>query len=90
VLLTNISLVVGEFVRTGGLGYPPRSELRFSPGVGVDDHLWALQISGVGTLMTGINFTTTILKIRATRACRYFVGPRWLPISSFVAKQHLA
>jgi cytochrome o ubiquinol oxidase subunit I len=64
-LLVNVSLVVGEFARTGWLSYPPLSELRYSPGVGVDYYLWSLQISGVGTLMTGINFVTTILKIRA-------------------------
>jgi cytochrome o ubiquinol oxidase subunit 1 len=64
-LLVNISLVVGEFARTGWLVYPPLSELPYSPGVGVDYYLWALLISGVGTLMTGINFVTTILKIRA-------------------------
>jgi cytochrome o ubiquinol oxidase subunit I len=65
VLLTNMSLVVGNFARTGWLAYPPLSELQFSPDVGVDYYLWALQISGVGTLMTGINFVTTILKMRA-------------------------
>jgi cytochrome o ubiquinol oxidase subunit 1 len=64
-LLVNISLVVGEFARTGWLPYPPLSELSYSPGVGVDYYVWALLISGVGTLMTGINFVTTILKIRA-------------------------
>jgi cytochrome o ubiquinol oxidase subunit 1 len=64
-LLVNISLVVGEFSKAGWVGYPPLSELEFSPGVGVDYYLWALQISGVGTLMTGINFVTTILKMRA-------------------------
>jgi cytochrome o ubiquinol oxidase subunit I len=64
-LLVNISLVVGEFARTGWLPYPPLSELPYSPGVGVDYYLWALLISGVGTLLTGINFVTTILKIRA-------------------------
>jgi cytochrome o ubiquinol oxidase subunit 1 len=64
-LLVNMSLVVGEFARTGWLPFPPLSELRYSPGVGVDYYLWALQISGVGTLMTGINFVTTILKMRA-------------------------
>src|SRR2546425_10182717 len=65
VLLTNISLAVGEFAKTGWVAYPPLSELQFSPGVGVDYYLWALQISGVGTLMTGINFVATILKTRA-------------------------
>jgi len=64
-LLLNISLVVGEFARTGWLPYPPLSELRYSPGVGVDYYLWAVQISGVGTLMAGINMVTTILKMRA-------------------------
>ena len=65
VLLTNISLVIGEFAKTGWVAYPPLSELRFSPGVGVDYYLWSLQIAGIGTLMTGINFVTTILKMRA-------------------------
>ena len=65
VLLVNMSLVIGEFAKTGWLLYPPLSELQFSPGVGVDYYLWAIQISGVGTLLTGINFVTTILKVRA-------------------------
>jgi cytochrome o ubiquinol oxidase subunit I len=64
-LLVNVSLVVGEFARTGWLAYPPLSELAYSPGVGVDYYLWSLQISGVGTLLTGVNFVTTILKIHA-------------------------
>jgi cytochrome o ubiquinol oxidase subunit I len=64
-LLVNISLVVGEFARTGWLPYPPLSELTYSPGVGVDYYLWAIQISGVGTLLTGVNFVTTVLKIHA-------------------------
>ncbi|HEY6642638.1 cytochrome o ubiquinol oxidase subunit I [Povalibacter sp.] len=64
-LLINLSLFIGEFARTGWLVYPPLSELAYSPGVGVDYYLWALQISGVGTLLSGINLTTTILKMRA-------------------------
>ena len=64
-LLVNMSLVIGEFARTGWLPFPPLSELKYSPGVGVDYYLWSLQISGVGTLMTGVNFVTTILKMRA-------------------------
>jgi cytochrome o ubiquinol oxidase subunit 1 len=64
-LLVNISLGIGEFARTGWLPYPPLSELTYSPGVGVDYYLWALQISGVGTLVTGINLVTTVLKLRA-------------------------
>jgi cytochrome o ubiquinol oxidase subunit 1 len=63
--LVTISLLVGEFARTGWLPYPPLSELAYSPGVGVDYYLVALQISGVGTLLAGINMVTTILKMRA-------------------------
>ncbi|WP_294393005.1 cbb3-type cytochrome c oxidase subunit I [uncultured Sphingomonas sp.] len=64
-LLVNLSLVIGEFARTGWLPYAPLSETGYSPGVGVDYYLWAIQISGVGTLMSGINLVTTILKMRA-------------------------
>src|ERR1700704_298547 len=64
-LLVNISLVCGESARSGWLPSPPLSELAYSPGVGVDYYLWAIQISGVGTLLTGVNFVTTVLKIRA-------------------------
>jgi cytochrome o ubiquinol oxidase subunit I len=64
-LLINASLVIGSFARTGWTGYPPLSELTFSPDVGVDYYLWLLQISGVGTLFAGINMVTTILKLRA-------------------------
>jgi cytochrome o ubiquinol oxidase subunit 1 len=64
-LLVNLSLFLGEFARTGWLAFPPLSEKPFSPGVGVDYYLVALQISGVGTVLTGVNFVTTILKIRA-------------------------
>src|ERR1700704_1950271 len=65
-LLVNISLVVGEFARTGWLPHPPLSELSYSPDVGVDYYLWSLQISGIGTLVAGINLVTTVLKIRTT------------------------
>ncbi len=75
-LLVNISLVVGEFAQTGWLPYPPLSELPYSPGVGVDYYLWALLISSAGTLMTGINFVTTILKMRAP-------GMRYMRMSMF-------
>src|SRR5882724_3225662 len=59
ILLINTSLVVGEFAKTGWVAYPPLSELTFSPDVGVDYYLWSLQISGIGTLLAGINLVTT-------------------------------
>src|SRR6478609_6794492 len=73
-LLVNLSLVVGEFARTGWLAFPPLSELNYSPGVGVDYYAWSLQISGVGTLVAGINLVTTVLKIR-TRGMSYMRMP---------------
>lgn len=63
-ILVLISLLIGEFAATGWLAYPPLSEMQFSPGVGVDYFIWALQISGVGSLLSGINFIVTILKMR--------------------------
>lgn len=64
-LLINAPLIVGEFAATGWLAYPPLSELQYSPGVGVDYWIWSLQIAGIGSLMSGINFFVTILKKRA-------------------------
>jgi cytochrome o ubiquinol oxidase subunit 1 len=63
-LLINISLVVGDFSATGWLAYPPLSGIEYSPTVGVDYFIWALQIAGVGSLLSGINFIATIVKMR--------------------------
>jgi cytochrome o ubiquinol oxidase subunit 1 len=63
--LVNVSLGIGEFAQTGWLAYPPLSELPFSPGSGVDYYIWSLQIAGIGTLLTGVNFFVTIIKLRA-------------------------
>ena len=65
VALINISLGLGEFAQTGWLAYPPLSGHQYSPGVGVDYWIWSLQISGIGTLLTGVNFFVTIMKMRA-------------------------
>lgn len=64
-ILINVSLVVGKFSETGWLAYPPLSGIHYSPGVGVDYYIWAVQISGIGSLLSGINFFTTIVKMRA-------------------------
>jgi cytochrome o ubiquinol oxidase subunit 1 len=64
-MLINISLIVGEFAAAGWLAYPPLSGLQYSPGVGVDYWIWSLQIAGLGSLLSGVNFLVTILKMRA-------------------------
>lgn len=63
-VLVNLSLVVGEFAAAGWLAYPPLSELAYSPGVGIDYWIWSIQIAGIGSLLSGINFLVTILKLR--------------------------
>ena len=65
VVLVMLSLFLGEFARTGWLAYPPLSGLLQSPDVGVDYYLWALQIAGIGTTLSGINLIATIIKMRA-------------------------
>ncbi|MDN2658724.1 MULTISPECIES: cytochrome o ubiquinol oxidase subunit I [Neptunomonas] len=64
-VLVNISLGLGEFAKTGWVAYPPLAGLEFSPGVGVDYYIWALQISGIGTTLTAVNFLVTVFKMRA-------------------------
>ena len=64
-VLVMMSLFVGEFARTGWLAYPPLSGILHSPDVGVDYYIWALQIAGVGTLLSGVNLMVTIVKMRA-------------------------
>jgi cytochrome o ubiquinol oxidase subunit 1 len=63
--LMMVSLFIGEFAKTGWLAYPPLSGILQSPGVGVDYYIWALQIAGVGTLLSGVNLLVTIVKMRA-------------------------
>ncbi|WP_354859002.1 cytochrome o ubiquinol oxidase subunit I [Acetobacter fabarum] len=64
-ILVMISLFIGDFAAVGWVAYPPLSELGYSPTVGVDYFIWALQLSGLGTLISGINFIMTIFKMRA-------------------------
>ncbi|SDX20789.1 cbb3-type cytochrome c oxidase subunit I [Paenibacillus sp. CF384] len=64
-MLFNMSFVIGGSPNAGWLSYPPLSEMTGSPGVGQDFYIWGIQISGIGSLMTGINFIVTIVKMRA-------------------------
>ena len=64
-IMINVPLLIGEFSAAGWLAYPPLSGLEYSPGVGVDYWIWSLQIAGIGSLLSGVNFFVTILKMRA-------------------------
>ncbi|PXW27201.1 cytochrome o ubiquinol oxidase subunit I [Paraburkholderia caballeronis] len=64
-VLVMMSMFVGDFAAVGWVAYPPLSELGYSPTTGVDYYIWSLQVSGLGTTLTGINFVVTILRMRA-------------------------
>ncbi|MBX6722807.1 MAG: cbb3-type cytochrome c oxidase subunit I, partial [Dactylosporangium sp.] len=49
----------------GWFNYAPFSASQYNPGPGIDYYDLGLQISGIGTFMTGINFIVTIMNMRA-------------------------
>ncbi|PWU15942.1 MAG: cytochrome o ubiquinol oxidase subunit I [Chlamydiae bacterium] len=59
-----LSLIIGKFSGTGWVAYPPLSGLKYNSGVGVDYWIWSVQIAGIGSLLSGINFLVTILEMR--------------------------
>jgi cytochrome o ubiquinol oxidase subunit 1 len=63
--LVMLSLFVGDFSHDGWIGLIPLTELPYSPGVGVDYWMWAIQIGSVGTTLNAINMIATIVKLRA-------------------------
>jgi cytochrome o ubiquinol oxidase subunit 1 len=74
-MLIMASLFIGDFSDAGWVGLTPLTELPYSPSVGVDYWMWAIQISSIGTTLNAINIITTIVGMRAP-------GMRWdrLPI----------
>ncbi len=62
--LVVISLNVGHFSAAGWVSYPPLSGIKYSPGVGMDYWIWSVQIAGIGSLLSGLNFFATIFKMR--------------------------
>ena len=62
-VLVMVSLFLGEFSTSGWLALSNLGNQ--NPGVGLDYYIWALQLSGVGTTLSGINLIVTIIKMRA-------------------------
>ncbi|SDB91798.1 cytochrome aa3 quinol oxidase subunit I [Shouchella lonarensis] len=62
--LFNVSFIIGGSPEAGWTSYFPLASNDFSPGVGQNFYALGLQLSGIGTLATGINFIVTILKMR--------------------------
>lgn len=63
--LLNLSFIIGGSPDAGWTAYFPLAGTEFSPTVGNNYYSLALQLSGIGTLMTGVNFIATIIKMRA-------------------------
>ncbi|WP_439096764.1 cytochrome aa3 quinol oxidase subunit I [Bacillus massiliigorillae] len=64
-ILLNVSFIFGGSPDAGWTSYFPLASEQFSPTVGTNYYSLSLQLSGLGTLITGINFITTIMKMRA-------------------------
>jgi len=64
-MLLNISFVIGGSPDAGWVSYPPLADLPFDQGPGENFYIMALQITGIGSMATGLNFFVTIMKMRA-------------------------
>ena len=58
-------LTPGGAASFGWTAYAPLSNAQYSPGIGGDLWLVGLAIGGVGTILGGVNFITTIFTMRA-------------------------
>ncbi|MFB6368535.1 MAG: cbb3-type cytochrome c oxidase subunit I, partial [Gemmatimonadota bacterium] len=64
-LLLNASWFVGGAPDAGWFGYANLTSATYSPGMRIDFWVLGLQVLGVSTLASGLNFATTILNMRA-------------------------
>jgi len=58
-------LTPGGAASFGWTAYAPLSNDIYSPGIGADLWIMGLAVSGLGTILTGVNFVTTIFTMRA-------------------------
>ena len=64
-MLFNISFVIGGSPDAGWSSYFPLAGTDYSQSVGTNYYMLAIQMSGIGSLATAINFLTTIFRMRA-------------------------
>jgi len=64
-ILINASFVAGGSPNAGWTTYAPLALKEFTPGPGNSYYPIGLQVAGLGTIMGGINFIVTIIKMRA-------------------------
>jgi cytochrome c oxidase subunit 1 len=58
-------LTPGGAAAFGWYAYSPLTSSLFSPGIGADMWIMGLTLSGLGTILSGVNFVTTIFCMRA-------------------------
>ncbi|MEY3076941.1 MAG: hypothetical protein RLZZ131_1067, partial [Actinomycetota bacterium] len=58
-------LAPGGAASFGWTAYAPLSRVEYSPGIGSDLWIVGLAVSGLGTILGGVNFITTIFTMRA-------------------------
>jgi cytochrome c oxidase subunit 1 len=58
-------LAPGGAAAFGWYAYAPLTSAQYSPGIGADMWIMGLALSGFGTILGGVNFTTTIFCMRA-------------------------
>ena len=58
-------LTPGGAASFGWTAYAPLSSTQYSPGVGADLWIVGLALGGIGTILGGVNFITTIITMRA-------------------------
>nr|WP_276308576.1 cytochrome c oxidase subunit I [Thermoflavimicrobium daqui] len=63
-ILLNLSWFFGGAPNAGWTSYTSLALNSYSPGLGVDYYVLGLQITGIGSLMSGINFIATIINMR--------------------------
>ena len=64
-LLLNLSFFVGSPPDAGWFGYANLTSKQYNPGMGIDFWLLSLQVMGIASIASAVNFTVTILNMRA-------------------------
>ncbi|MGH7572852.1 MAG: cytochrome c oxidase subunit I [Gemmatimonadota bacterium] len=64
-LLLNASFLFGQVPDAGWFGYANLTSSQYSPGMGIDFWLLSLQVLGLASIASAVNFTTTMLNLRA-------------------------
>jgi cytochrome c oxidase subunit 1 len=64
-ILLNLSFAFGQAPNAGWFGYANLTSKQFNPGMGIDFWVLSLQAMGIASIASAVNFTVTILNMRA-------------------------